>query len=169
MLGDTTFVPLVTHAYKRIKNNSSINSSSIKSLDYYLKEIESIAKNEFADYFINAYREVKRRKLGLHSFDDNNMTVPATTDTTTAAVMVAKEDESLWQDLQQLMYHSKCDFTILYRELGNVSLLFSTNTTVVTDNSDNRSGDVCNNDGMQLLEHQALSMLSIAFYDTKKV
>lgn len=44
----------------------------LESLEELLAQVQRIHEVEFAQYFTAAYNEVKRCKLGLHSFVSNN-------------------------------------------------------------------------------------------------
>lgn len=107
--------------------------TEVRDLDSYLSEVKQIAEVEFAQFFTEEYNEVKRRKLGLHTFQ----TAPAVSkeaktgvtgrDSGSDKITGAEDsdaepavgrDEQLWRDLERLMATSDVDFTILFRELG---------------------------------------------------
>jgi uncharacterized protein YdiU (UPF0061 family) len=133
------------------KVSSGDADKAVRDLDSYLDEVRQIAETDFAAYFDAEYNDVKRRKLGLHSFhahpqppvpEKSDPAVAPTAATTATAVHTAADemddeeepklscDEQLWLDLETLMAASNCDFTILFRELGVAAELLTSTTTL---------------------------------------
>ena len=130
--------------------------------------MKRVAEVEFADYFFAAYNEVKRRKLGLYAFE--SVAPPASSNNDGGGggggdgnkgqqqqPLKAGADQVLWQELEVLMFHSQCDFTITFRELSKVAELFAKNS----------AAPGCENN--TLLLETALAVLSPAFYDQQQV
>lgn len=71
------------HAYTqhiaRLRDDSKDGDSSYsqESLESLLEQVQHIHQVEFAQYFTAAYNQVKRCKLGLHSFGTPGPTVSA--------------------------------------------------------------------------------------------
>jgi hypothetical protein len=164
--GETTIAPLVKHVYLAQlrdpdedthdianplgqKVSSGGAGKAVRDLDSYLDEVRQIAETDFAAYFDAEYNDVKRRKLGLHSFHAHpqppvpEKTAAAPVEATAAAAAHAATDEmddaeepklscdeQLWLDLETLMAASNCDFTILFRELGAAAELLTSTTTL---------------------------------------
>jgi uncharacterized protein YdiU (UPF0061 family) len=131
------------------KVSSNGGGKAVRDLDSYLDEVRQIAETDFAAYFDAEYNDVKRRKLGLHSFHahpqpplpEKTAAAPVETIATAAAYTATNEmndaeepqltcDEQLWLDLETLMAASNCDFTILFRELGAAAELLVSTTTL---------------------------------------
>jgi hypothetical protein len=163
--GETTIAPLVKHVYlaqlrdpdedthdtanpPSEKVSSNGGGTAVRDLDSYLDEVRQIAETDFAAYFDAEYNDVKRRKLGLHSFHAHPPP-PAAEKTDASAVAPTVEaahrstdemddteepqlscDEQMWLDLETLMAASNCDFTILFRELGAAAELLTSTTTL---------------------------------------
>lgn len=68
-------------------------------------EISSIAQDGYASAFWKAYEGMKRRKLGLKA----------------AYSETSKDDAAWWIELEKLLYRSKADFTIFFRELSSAA------------------------------------------------
>eukprot|EP01040_Poterioochromonas_malhamensis_P006508 gene6508-7008_t len=99
VLGETVFIPLLRH----------LATGDSESL---VKEIKNIMEEEFAIYFQEYYEEMRRKKLGLSSFQKDI-------------------DESLWFTLLQALHKYECDYTIFFRELSKVSKQVSTSDEAV--------------------------------------
>lgn len=110
----------------------------VHSLEHYLAQVKHIYEVEFATAFGAAYNEVKRRKLGLHTFDTSLPSVSAesaqssavhaegdanSNASSTSEPAAVSADQQLWQDLELLMAASDVDFTIFFRELGRAAEL----------------------------------------------
>jgi uncharacterized protein YdiU (UPF0061 family) len=164
--GETTIAPLVKHVYlaqlrdpdedthdtaksPSEKVSSSGGGKAVRDLDSYLDEVRQIAETDFAAYFDAEYNDVKRRKLGLHTFHahppppaaEKSAAAPVEATATAAANTATDEmddaeepqlscDEQLWLDLETLMAASNCDVTILFRELGAAAELLTSTTTL---------------------------------------
>jgi len=164
VLGESTFVPLVKHAYMYANEYAGYSgaseadaasaatasaTASSKSLEAYLAEVRSIAETEFATFFLSAYNDVKRRKLGLVSFDHTR-----------------EADAALWDDCEKLMYKSQCDFTIFYRLLGQVAESFGSSAAgSVTATATSAPAGVA----PPVVEDALNVILAPAFYDEEKV
>ena len=74
---------------------------SSQETEGFLRDINTIRKSEFGQYFRQQFDNMRRCKLGLDSF--------------------GTQEHDLHSELEQLMYASNVDYTILYRELGTVN------------------------------------------------
>lgn len=107
----------------------------------YLRQIEAIAQEEYPRYFHAAYDDVKARKLGL----------------------LTGLNQDLWSELEKLMLVYGCDYTILFRELGKVAELA---TSDLTSSSSSSSAPSTNRHQQQEeLVQQAYAAIVDSFYE----
>jgi uncharacterized protein YdiU (UPF0061 family) len=99
ILGEKAFVELIRTSLKSINIHSKDEDANV-----YIEMMYKIAKTEFATYFWNAYTLMKNNKLGVKTYAESN-----------------EGDRMWWNSLEALMYQSKSDFTIFFRELIKVS------------------------------------------------
>eukprot|EP00981_Chlorochromonas_danica_P001438 scaffold300_cov173-Ochromonas_danica.AAC.6 len=94
ILAETTFIPLIRHLYGENRYSPECEA--------YVTMIRNIAEEEFAETFQKIYEEVQRNKLGLRKEEEG--------------------DEGLFSELLELMQKSEADYTIFFRELGNLRM-----------------------------------------------
>ena len=106
----------------------------------YLRQIEAIAQEEYPRYFHAAYDDVKARKLGL----------------------LAGLNQDLWSELEKLMLVYGCDYTILFRELGKVAELA---TSDLTSSSSSSAPSTNRQKQQEELVQQAYAAIVDSFYE----
>lgn len=79
VLGETAFKPLLKHVC------SKLNLNALQE-EKYLAAVKSVAEQEYGEFFMREYEDVRRRKLGLNSWE------------------AGLGDEDLWQSALQLMF-----------------------------------------------------------------
>jgi uncharacterized protein YdiU (UPF0061 family) len=85
--------------------SSSLDQDRQDAINSYILIVRNLAKTEFQKQFLIYYKEMRRKKLGFEQFNNE------------------LDDEALWGQLIVLLYKSKCDYTIFFRQLIKTILL----------------------------------------------
>jgi uncharacterized protein YdiU (UPF0061 family) len=96
VLKDSAFVELLRQSL--LAANPLASSDEIQP---FISQLDVIADDGFPTYFWNAFDNMRRLKLGLTSFSRSNPV-----------------DASLWSSLEVLLYKSKADYTMFFREIA---------------------------------------------------
>jgi serine/tyrosine/threonine adenylyltransferase len=101
VLAEKTFAPLIQQSMLLDKSKQY----SEEEINAAINEIKTISNDEFGSFFWSAYENMKRSKLGLKSAYSENI----------------KEDSNWWVSLEKLLFSSKADYTIFFRELSTAA------------------------------------------------
>lgn len=102
--GETVFKPLMKHLLGPYSSEGQ----------FYIKEIQQVANEEFKSYFTRYHDDAKRQKLGLTRYASSSIDEQLPSDEQ------RERDGVLWNNLCALLQASQCDYTIFFRELSSI-------------------------------------------------